>query len=49
MSDKFPFGEQDFKYFIRCKDSEEIRPLCIFCPQMIYIKDILMKIYIFIF
>ena len=49
VSNNFPFSKQDFKYFIAYKDSEQIRPVCIFCPQMIYIKDILMKIYIFIF
>ena len=37
-SNKFLFGKKDFKYFIGCKDSEKIRPLCIFCPQMIIYK-----------
>ena len=32
---KFPFNKQDFQYFIGYKDSEKIRPLCIFRPQMI--------------
>ena len=42
---KLLFGKQDFKHFIGYKDSENIIPLCIFCPQMIiYIKEILMKI-----
>ena len=49
VSNKFPFGKQDFKYFIGYKHSEQIRPVCIFCPQIVYIKDISMKIYIFIF
>ena len=35
---KLSFGKQDFKYFIGYKDSEKIRPLCIFCPQMIIHK-----------
>ena len=35
---KFPFGKQDFKYFIRYKDSEKNRRLCIFHPQMIIYK-----------
>ena len=35
VSNKFPFGKQDFKYFIGYKDSVKIRPLCIFHPQMI--------------
>ena len=27
VSNKFPFGKQDFKYFIVYKDNKEIRPL----------------------
>ena len=27
VSNKFPFGKQDFKYFIGYKDNKEIRPL----------------------
>ena len=38
VSNKLLFGKQDFKYFIGYKDSEKIRPLCIFCPQMIMYK-----------
>ena len=30
--------KKDFKYFIGYKVSEKIRPLCIFCPQMITYK-----------
>ena len=30
--------KKDFKYFIDYKVSEKIRPLCIFCPQMITYK-----------
>ena len=37
-ANKFPFGKQDFQYFIGFKDSEKIRPLCIFHPQMIICK-----------
>ena len=37
VSNKFPFGKKDFKYFIRYKDNKEIRPLCIFFPQNEYI------------
>ena len=49
VSNKFPSGKQDYKYFIGCKDSEQIRLWCIFYPQMtIYIKN-LMKIDKFIF
>ena len=32
VSNKFSFGKQDFKYFMGCKNSKKIRPLCIFCP-----------------
>ena len=34
VSNKFPFGKQDFKYFIGYKDNKEIRALCIFFPEM---------------
>ena len=34
VSKKPPFGKQDFKYFIGCKDNKGIRPLCIFFPEM---------------
>ena len=34
LSDEFPFGKQDFKYFICHKDNKGIRPLCIFFPEM---------------
>ena len=30
LYNKFPFGKQDFKYFIGYKDNKEIRSLCIF-------------------
>ena len=33
VSNKFPFGKQDFKYFIGYKDNKEIRSLCIFFPE----------------
>ena len=38
VSNKFPFGKQDFKYFIGYKDIKEIRPLCIFFPEMSIFK-----------
>ena len=38
VSNKFPFGKQDFKYFIGYKDNKEIRPLCIFFPEMCIYK-----------
>ena len=34
VSNKFPFGIQDFKYFISYKDNKEIRYVCIFVPEM---------------
>ena len=34
VSNKFPFGKQDFKYLIGYKDNKEIRPLCILFQEM---------------
>ena len=34
VSNKLPFGKEDFKYFIGYKDAKKIRPLCIFRPTM---------------
>ena len=34
VSKKFPFGKQVLKYFIGYKNNKEIRPLCIFFPEM---------------
>ena len=34
VSNKFPFGKQDFKYFIGYKNYKAIRPLCIFFLEM---------------
>ena len=34
VSNKLPFGKQDFKYFFGCKDNKEIRLLCIFFAEM---------------
>ena len=34
VSNKFTFGKQDFEYFIGYKDNKEIRPLCIFFPEV---------------
>ena len=48
-SNNLYFGKQDFKHFIGYKGSEKIRLLSIICLQMIYIKEILMKIDVFIF
>ena len=38
VSNKCPFGKQDFKYFIGYKESKKIRPLCIFSLRMIIYK-----------
>ena len=38
VSNKFPIGKQDFKYFIGYKDSKKVRSLCIFRAQMIIYK-----------
>ena len=35
---KFLFGNQDFKYSTGFRDSEKVRPLYIFCPQIIIYK-----------
>ena len=34
VSNRLPFGKQDFKYFFGYKDNKKIRPLCIFFPEM---------------
>ena len=40
LSNKIPYGKQDFKYFITYKDATKIKPLCIFWPRIsIYKKD----------
>ena len=42
VSNEFPLGKEDFNYFIGYKDSEEIRLLCTFHPQMTMYKKKLM-------
>ena len=34
VSSKFPFGKQDYNYFIGYKDDKEIKSLPIFFPEM---------------
>ena len=34
VSNKFPFGKQDFQYCIGYKDNKETRPLCVFFIEM---------------
>ena len=41
VSNKFPFGKQNFKYFIGYKDNKEIRPFCILFQKWVHITDIL--------
>ena len=43
VSNKLPFHKQNFNYLIGYKNSEKIRPLSIFSPQMIIYKEVLMK------
>ena len=38
VSDFFPFGKQESKYFIGYKVSQKVRPLWIFRPQIIIYK-----------
>ena len=49
VSKKFPFGKEDIKYFIGYKDSEEIRPFLIFCPQINVYKFFFIKLIVCIF
>ena len=48
VSNKLPFGKQDFIFFIGYKDAKKIRTLCIFSPK-IYIKQIFLKLDVRIF
>ena len=34
VSNKFPFGKQDVRYFTGYKDNKEIKQLCIFFPEI---------------
>ena len=34
VSNKVPFGKNDFKYFIGYKDGKKFRPLCVMLPKM---------------
>ena len=40
VSNKFPFGNQDFRYFIGYKYNKKIRSICIFFPKMIIYEKI---------
>ena len=35
VSNNFPFGKQDFLYFIGCKEDKKIRTWCILIPILI--------------
>ena len=49
VSNKVPFGKEDFKYFTGYKDAEKIRPLYILCPEWVYVEEILIKLNVCIF
>ena len=51
VSNKVPFSEKGFKYFLGNKDTKNINPLCVFLPQMTaYRKDFdEINIYIYIY
>ena len=49
VSNKVPFGKEDFKYFTGYKDVEKIRPLYILCPEWVYVEEILIKLNVCIF
>ena len=38
VSNKLPFGKQDFKYFTGYRENKKLRLLCIFFPDMILCK-----------
>ena len=44
VSNKFPFGKQDLKYFIGYKDNKKIDPYAYSFQKWVYIKDILIKL-----
>ena len=44
VSDKLPFGKQDFKYFIGYKDAKKIDLYAYSVQKWIYIKEILIKL-----
>ena len=45
VSNKIPFGKQDFKYFIGYKDSKKIKSLSILRLRMgMYKRDFLIKV-----
>ena len=43
VSGKFPFGKQDFRYFIFYKENTKMRSLCIFLPEISLCKRYLDK------
>ena len=47
VSNKFPFGKQNFKKFISYEDAKKIRPLCIFHPKISIYRNIKLDVYIF--
>ena len=50
VSNKLPFGKQDFKFFVGYKDSEKkLDVYTYYIHKSFYVKEILMKIDVFIF
>ena len=49
VSNMLPFGKRYFECFIGYQDKKWIRPLCIFLPKWVYIKDILIRLNVCIF
>ena len=43
MSNKLPFGKQDFKYFIGYKDDKKLYPYAYSIEKSVHIEEILIK------
>ena len=49
VSNKFPLGKEDFKYFVGYKKPGKNRPLCIIHPPKVIYKKMVMKIDVYLF
>ena len=49
VSNKFTYGKQDFKYFIGYKDDTKLDLWAYYFQKLVYKKDILIKLNVFIF
>ena len=49
VSNKLPFGKQNFKYFIGCKGDEKLDPYTYSDKKWVYVKYILIKLNVCIF